>query len=170
MARENRSGSNSFELENINDKISAIIEEIRKLKEAQKLFEQPLRMDETKLNQIQKMAIQVLIDKGMMTASDVAQILNRNRSSMVINLNILADLGLLDKIRKGKRIYFKARDKEQYRVYKEELDEYGCYLFIVLSSNKSPENVDDIRNLVQERLKDFPGWKIENVSILPRKP
>jgi predicted transcriptional regulator len=70
----------------------------------------------TRLTPVQMEALQVLGD-GEMTAEEVANVVNRTRPLMVISLNQLVALGLLEKERRGKGVYFKQRRTEPPRYY-----------------------------------------------------
>jgi len=155
------------DLETILTRIDEIVEELRELRRAPVLPRTPPRLEEAELNSIQERALQVLAEEGEMTSMEVAKALNRTRPLMVINLNQLVALGFVEKVRRGRHVYFRRRPPETARIIGREL-EGGCYLFVALVSDNWPENVEDMERLISEYLKSLPGWRIEHVAVLPR--
>jgi len=150
-------------------KIDDIVEEIRELRRAPILRRIPLRLEDVELNSIQEKAFQLIVEQGEMTSLEVANVLNRTRPLMVINLNQLVALGLVEKVRRGRHVYFRRRQSEPLRIIVGDgLEENGCYLFVTLVSDDWPRNMDDVERVVSERLKDIPDWRVEHVAILPR--
>lgn len=145
-------------------KIDAIVKEIRELRRSSVLLK---RSEEAKLSSIQRRALQVLAEGDEMTSGEVAKALTRSRSSMVVCLNQLTVLGLLEKVRKKRRVYFRRKRLEPSGIV-EGLGEGGCYLFVVLASDSWLKNVENVEKLVAERLKDIPNWRIERMTVLPR--
>jgi len=148
-------------------RIDEIVEEIRELKGASIVPRTPPQLEDAELSSVQQRALQVLAEKGEMTSMEVAQALNRTRPLMVVNLNQLVILGLVEKVRRGRYVYFRRKLPETPRVIGGEL-EGGCYLFVALVSDDWPEKVEDVEHLISERLKALPGWRIEHVAVLPR--
>ena len=149
-------------------KIDDIVKEIRELRRAPELPKRSPRLEEVGLNSVQEKALQVLAEEGEMTSLEVAEALNRTRPLMVINLNQLVALGLVEKVRKGRHVYFRRKALESSGVLGEGFEAGGCYLFVALFSDHWPSNVDDVERVISERLKDIPKWKIEHVAVLPR--
>jgi len=150
------------------ERIDAIVEEMRELRNAQALPRRPFNADQAMLNPIQERALQVLAEKDEMTSVEVAKAVERTRPLMVINLNQLVALGFLEKVRKGRRVYFRLKQREEPSIIGEGIEKEGCYLFAVLASDSWPEDVDDLKLLISERLKHFPEWRLEHMTLLPR--
>lgn len=148
-------------------RIDTIAKEIRELK-TPSFPRNPSRLEEIKLNAVQKKALRVLADGSEMTAEEVAKAVNRTRPLMVINLNQLVALGLVEKVRRGRCVYFRQKQPSPSDAIGEELEVGGCYLFTVLVSDSWPEDAADAEHLIAEHLKDIPGWRIEHMAILPR--
>lgn len=148
-------------------RIDKIVEELRELRRAPALSRMPPRPEEAELSSVQEKALQVLAEKGEMTSMEVAKALSRTRPLMVINLNQLVALGLVEKVRRGRHVYFRRKPPESSRIIGRELGG-GCYLFAVLVSESWPENAEEMESLISERLKNLLGWRIEHVALLPK--
>ena len=148
-------------------RIDNIAKEIRELKTT-RFSRNPSHLEEVKLNSVQREALRVLVDGGEMTAEEVAEAVNRTRPLMVINLNQLVALGLLERERRGRRVYFRQNQRSPSNAIDEEFGVRGCYLFTVLTSDSWPEDLAEAESLIAEHLKDIPDWRIEHMAILPR--
>lgn len=149
-------------------KIDDIAKEIRGLRRAPPPPRRTPHLEEAELTSVQKQALQVLAERGEMTSSEVAEALNRTRPLMVTNLNQLVALGVVEKERKGKRVYFRRKRPETSGVIGEAYEGGGCCLFAVLVSDDWPVNVENLEHLISEHLKDIPDWRVEHVVVLPR--
>lgn len=148
-------------------RIDTIAKEIRELK-TPRFSRNPSRLEEVRLNAVQKGALRVLAEGSEMSAEEVAKAVNRTRSLMVINLNQLVALGLVERERRGRRVYFRQKQPSPSDAIGEELKVGGCYLFTVLVSDSWPEDTADAEHLIAERLKGISDWRIDHMAILPR--
>jgi len=148
-------------------RIDEIVREIRELRRTTLLPRMPSQLEEAELTSVQERALHVLTEEGEMTSLEMAKALNRTRPLMVINLNQLVALGLVEKVRRGRYVYFRRKPPETPGIIGRGLGG-GCYLFVALVSDNWPENVDDMERLISEHLKGLPGWRIEHVAVLPR--
>jgi len=166
VSKASESKSVKPELAVILDRIDALSRDIRELKGASTLPRRP-SPDGIRLTRLQERVLQVLAQDVEMTSSEVAKALNRTRALLVNNLNQPVALGLVERVRRKRIVYFRRRPPETTGITNESFDKSGCYLFTVLSSKNVPENIADAKALIFERLKDMPGWKIEQVTMLP---
>lgn len=142
-------------------KIEAISKEIRELRRTSLVIDRTVE-----LKPMQQRALQVLREKGAMTSSEVGACLNRTRTMMTIYLNQLEALGLVDKTRRGKRVYFRIKQPIPSGIF-DGLTDGGCHLFVVLLGKTSPEDFEPTKRQIRDRMQGSP-WEIENISILPR--
>jgi hypothetical protein len=147
-------------------KIDYLVKEIREVKTNHSFPKNSFRPEDVKLSPTQE-AVLWALEKGELTAEDVAKAVNRTRPLMVVSLNHLAAIGLLERERKGQRVYFRIR-RESSEVVSNESDQDGCYLFVVLVSDTSPKDMADVSRLISERLKDVPSLRVEHVKALPK--
>jgi len=117
---------------------------------------------------VQEDALRALLTGGEMTAEEVAKAVNRTRPLMVVNLNQLVALGLLDRERKGKRVYFRQKISRPSIDSKQESGGEESYMFVVLASNGPQDNTRQAEQLLLDRLKGLSGWNVEHVSTMPR--
>ena len=149
-------------------RIEAVERELRKLKHAPSIPLASPRLNDTRMTAVQEDALRALLRRGEMTAEEVAKEVNRTRPLMVVNLNQLVALGLLERERKGKRVYFRQKISRPSMDSKLESGGEESYIFVVLASDGPPDNTRQAEQLLLDRLKGLAGWNVEHVSTLPR--
>jgi DNA-binding MarR family transcriptional regulator len=149
-------------------RIEAVERELRKLKHAPSIPLGSPRLNKTRMTAVQEDALRALLSRGEMTAEEVAKAVNRTRPLMVVNLNQLVALGLLDRERKGKRVYFRQKISRPSIDSKRESGGEESYMFVVLASDGPQDNTKQAEQLLLDRLRGLSGWNVEHVSTLPR--
>ena len=164
----NTSNGQLSDLSLLYSRIEAIERELHRLKQASSMPLASPRLNDTRMTAVQEDTLRALLSGGDMTAEEVAKAVNRTRPLMVVNLNQLVALGLLERERRGKRVYFRQKISRLSIESKRGSEGEESYMFVVLSSDGPQENTPQAEQLLLDRLKGLAGWNVEHVSTLPR--
>ncbi len=149
-------------MDEISKQLHALEDKMKKL-EARPELEVP-----TELSPSQAKTFKALSYEKKMTISEVRSLTGRGRALETVYLNQLARLGLVEKIKRGRKYCYARRLPRQPLLLTEGKISKKVMILVLVSENVSEEAEEDVRELVSHRLRDLKEWQLEQSTILSK--
>lgn len=153
------------EIAEILAKIDDIAREISEMKGSFLPLRHSSGLNGGSLTRLQTEVLRAMNGGGKMTSEEMAKVVDRTRPLMVVVLNQLVALGLLKRVREGRRVYF-LKQTDSLNIVDKKFEDDCCRFIVIIACNPMLEDKVETENLILKRFKDASNMRVEHITAI----